>query len=183
MEHDPACGSTWCYCFPGIYAAIFTSDPTTSDQLAYAHLIIRETQGPAGWTMIVHFASRHQLTHHRDEIHFYRDSRHWPRTWPRGHILYQMSRDGSAQCAQLCLYPQQTAPLPPCPNTNLIIFVNRGLCIFPGNCTYQHGPRWLHLQTAIRPPSTAWSTCSIYHSSQCPPVRPVKWKMLLAAVT
>ena len=33
--------STWCYCFLG-YTAIIFSDLTTRDQLAYAHLIIRE---------------------------------------------------------------------------------------------------------------------------------------------
>ena len=42
--------STWCYCFLG-YAAILTSDPTTRDQLAYAHLIIRKAprHGGSGW--------------------------------------------------------------------------------------------------------------------------------------
>ena len=42
--------SMWCYCFLG-YMAILTSDTTTSDQLAYARLMIREALlhgGPVG---------------------------------------------------------------------------------------------------------------------------------------
>lgn len=42
--------SLWCYCFLG-YMAILTSDPSTRDQLAYAHLVIKETlrHGGTGW--------------------------------------------------------------------------------------------------------------------------------------
>ena len=42
--------SKWCYCFLG-YMATPTSDPTTRDQLTYAHLIIREAlcHWEAGW--------------------------------------------------------------------------------------------------------------------------------------
>ena len=53
---------TWCYCFLG-YVAILTPDPTTRDQLAYAHLIIRETMvDRAGMTTTEPFASREQRT-------------------------------------------------------------------------------------------------------------------------
>ena len=140
--------SSWCYCFLR-YMAILTSDPTTRDQLAYAHLIIREAlrHGGMGW-MDYDRAFCQQAAAD--------PSLRWNTLLPRlqastmlgippgqGAVFCSLCREVDhtrSQCALQCLHPPTARPSTPlapairCKTSNVCISWNRGLCIFPGTC-------------------------------------------------
>ena len=149
-------------------------------------------EGPAGWTMIVHSTSRHQLTHHCDEIRFYRHSRHPPSGPGQGAMFCTFCHEVDhtrAQCALLCLHrpAPPLSPTTPRHKFNICISCNRGSCIFigilfvpPATCHTKRGmskdSQWLHLQAATWLHFTTQPTCSTYCSAQCQPMRPAPVK-------
>ena len=141
--------TTWCYCFLG-YMAIRTNDPSTRDQLAYARLIIREAlrHGGVGW-LDYDRAFRQQAAAD--------PSLRWNTLLPglqastilgrgtgQGAVFCTLCRGVDhtrSQCALQCLNPPATRPpitAPSSPRRNICMSWNRGMCIFPGICTYRH---------------------------------------------
>lgn len=134
------------------YMAKLTSDPTTSDQLAYARLLIKEAQrhDGLGW-LDYDQAFRQQIATD--------PSIRWNILVPGlqaatiiGHPLSQglfctlcRGVDHSrAKCALSCLEPSVPATSTVAtavrrrPKTNVCVSWNRGSCLFPGDCAYRH---------------------------------------------
>ena len=152
--------ASWCYCFLG-YVAMRTADQSTRDQMAYARLIIKEAQrhGGLGW-LDYDRAFRQQAASD--------PAMRWNTISPSlqaSTILGQKQAvQGSfctlcrevdhsrAQCALVCLEPSASSSLAPSVSTsskvttrsstqrryNICISWNRGVCVFPGQCSFRH---------------------------------------------
>ena len=118
-----------------------------------------------------------------------------PRSWPRENVFCCLCREVDhtrSQCALQCLHPQTTrfpATATRRITVNVCISWNKGLCIFPGNCQYEHECATCYLphkakdcprtpiarftSNAMVPPPpthTSWLTCPTTFPIQCPPV-------------
>ena len=153
--------AAWCYCFLG-YVAVRTYDPATRDQLAYARLLIKESQrhGGLGW-LDYDRAFRQQAATD--------PSLRWNTLNPglqastiMGSLTATQGQGRStfctlcrgvdhvrSQCALGCLQPPTSPTLagmrPGLPTrrrpeslARICISWNRGVCTFPGSCTYRH---------------------------------------------
>ena len=153
--------ASWAYCFLA-YVALSTSDPETRDRLAYARLIIRESQ-------------RHGGTRWLDYDRGFRQqiaidaSLPWNTLHPGLHAATVLAKTSQVQSCSICREPdhlaahcalaylqQQTTtqaafyqdafrpskqPRPrPRPETLAAICVswNKGRCAYPGSCSYRH---------------------------------------------
>ena len=124
------------------------SDPVTRDQLAYAHLVVREVvcHGGSGWLDYDRAFCQQAATD---------PSLRWNTLFPglqastilgrgTGHsaVFCTLCREVEhmqAQCALLCLNSMARISVPAgYPTRCICMSWNRGTCAFLGNCTYRH---------------------------------------------
>ena len=149
--------ASWCYCFLG-YVAMRTADPSTRDHMAYARLIIEEAQrhGGLAWLdyMIAPSGSRQPV--HDPAMRWNTNS---PSLQASTILGQKQAGQGSfctlcrevdhsrAQCALVCLEPSAPSVSAASKVTtrsstqrryNICISWNRGVCVFPGQCSFRH---------------------------------------------
>jgi hypothetical protein len=144
---------TWCYCFLG-FMAMQTSDPVTRDQLTYARLLIKEAQrhGGRGWldydrAFRQHITADPNLRWNNLNPGLQASTILGQRSGSQGSFC-TLCREGDhtrAQCALAFLEPTVQATSTPVntwrkprPSPKVCLSWNRGACLFPGECTYQH---------------------------------------------
>ena len=150
---------SWLFCFI-TYVAVKTTDPITKDMLAYCHLIIREAlrHGGTGWQEYDRIFRQQLAIDH---------TLPWNALQPclqASTILGQRSSrgtfcslcrgvdHGNDQCALRAMQPPPTTAITapsmvthyshrfPCQETRARICIswNRGACVYPGTCAFQH---------------------------------------------
>ena len=101
----------------------------------------------AGWTMIEHSANKQLLTHPYGAIHYclvFKRPQCWASPLAQGRRSVPFAErltapDPSVHCSAWNLQlPGHPPPATRRKTTNVCISWNRGMCIFPGNCTYRH---------------------------------------------
>ena len=147
--------TSWCYCFLG-YMAVRTTDPDTRDQLAYAHLLIREANrhGGLGWldydrVFRQQAAADPSLRCNTLQPGLQASTILGQRT---GHgtfcTLCREVDHSRSQCALTCLQPTNQGKPPgdysssswrrQDPPRNICMSWNKGSCTYPGQCSYRH---------------------------------------------
>ena len=144
--------STWCYCFLA-YVAILTSDPQTRDQLAYARLLIKESQRHSGLGWLDYDRAFRQQAAGDPSLRWNTLIPGLQASTILGHgspghgpfcTLCREADHTRAQCALACLEPSTPEPAPTgqVPATRrrprVCVSWNRGACLFPGQCIYRH---------------------------------------------
>ncbi len=140
---------SWLYCFL-TYTAILTTDPTTKDKLAYARLMILEASrhGHLGW--LDYDRSFRQQAAANPSLPWNTLSPALHATTILGNPMGKTSRllcslcrgvdHTRNECALAYLHPKSHQPPPTYTHTKTRVCNswNRGSCIYPGTCTYNH---------------------------------------------
>lgn len=149
----------WCYCFLS-YVATMTSDPVTRDQLAYARLIIRQSQSQGGHTFMDYDRAFRQQIATDPSIRWNALNPSLLASTSMGHrstgahtfcTLCRAVDHNRTQCALTFLEPTPAASgaaasqrglsqgVPRRPRSVPVCFGwNRGTCRYGNRCNYQH---------------------------------------------
>ena len=145
--------ASWCYCFLG-YLAVLTTDVVTRDQLAYARLLIRESQRHGGQAWLDYDRAFRQQAAADPSLPWNTINPGLQAATilsqrPSGQATFctlcRMVDHSRAQCALQFLEPTPSASQRPAPpsmgrrtKTQFCFSWNQGSCAFPGRCSFRH---------------------------------------------